>query len=85
MNTSKGIIHAPDGSASTGYMVRGEGQGSEGIAIDATAPFESRQGLVRAHYPCDNVELSKHFSKEDLLKIRGQQSEWSKWLAEIGG
>ena len=85
MNTSKGIIHAPDGSASTGYMVRGEGQGSEGIAIDATAPFESRQGLVRAHYPCDNVELSKHFSKEDLLKIRGQQSEWAKWLAEIGG
>jgi len=85
MNTRSGIIHAPVGSASTGYMVRGEGEGAEGIAFDATSPFEARQSLVRAHYPSDSVDLSRHFSREDIARIRAQQSEWARWLAEIGG
>jgi 4-hydroxy-3-polyprenylbenzoate decarboxylase len=91
LNTRTGIVRAPAGAAATGYVLAdwaaraGETEGGEGIAVDATSPFDGRASFRRAHYPSDSVDLSRHFSGEQLAKIRAQQSEWARYLAEIGG
>ena len=89
-NTQTGFNKAPPGSAAVGYILSeyaartGTG-GGEGIAIDATAPYAARPGFKRAHYPSDTVDVSKWFSEKEIAAIRAKQSEYARFLADIGG
>jgi len=89
-NTQTGFNKAPPGSAAVGYVLaeyagRTGSGGSEGIAIDATAPYAARGSFKRAHYPSDTVDVSRWFSKEEITAIRAKQSDYAKFLADIGG
>ena len=55
------------------------------LAIDATAPLSAKELAVRAHYPSDQIDLARWFSKEQLAAVRARQSEYARLLARIGG
>ena len=56
-----------------------------GLAIDATAPLSAKDLAVRAHYPSDQIDLAKWFSKEQIAAVKARQSEYARLLARIGG
>jgi 3-polyprenyl-4-hydroxybenzoate decarboxylase len=47
---------------------------------DATIPFAHKSVLIRALYP--KVNLEKWFTKEEIEKVRAQQSEYARFLAD---
>ncbi len=55
-----------------------------GVGIDATVPLAAKHHFERAHYPVDKVDLSRWFSKADLVKARSQQMEYGKVLGLNG-
>jgi len=89
-NTQTGFNKAPPGAAAVGYILSeyaartGTG-GSEGIAIDATAPYAARISFKRAHYPSDTCDMSRWFSESEIATIRAKQTEYAQFLADIGG
>ena len=90
MNAQTGISKAPAGAVAVGYALtehsaRSGAGGGEGIAIDATAPYDARTTFKRAHYPSDTIDLSKWLSPEEISTIRMQQLEYARLLADIGG
>lgn len=90
LHTGNGIVRAPEGSPALGYIIsdyaRESGTGGgEGIAVDATAPYEARESFGRAHYPSDTVKLEKWLKPEDIARIRAKQLEYARLLAEKGG
>lgn len=89
-NTQTGFNKAPAGAAAVGYVLseyaaRTGAGGSEGIAIDATAPYAARGSFQRAHYPSDTVDIGKWFSDGEIAAIRTKQSDYARFLADIGG
>ncbi|RJQ38121.1 MAG: UbiD family decarboxylase [Dehalococcoidia bacterium] len=89
-NTQTGFNKAPPGSAAVGYVLneyaaRTGAGGGEGIAIDATAPYAARPSFQRAHYPSDTVDVSKWLTQEEIAAIRTMQSDYARFLADIGG
>lgn len=90
VNTQTGFYKAPPGAASVGYILgeyaaRTGAGGGEGIAIDATAPYAARPGFKRAHYPSDTVDMGKWFSESEIAAIGAAQTEYARFLADIGG
>ncbi len=55
-----------------------------GIGFDATVPFDARWGMERAHYPVDEVDLSKFLSSQQMASIRAMQSDYARILASTG-
>ena len=55
-----------------------------GIGIDATVPLQAREQFQRAHYSVDTVDFKKWFSDEDMTKMKSRQSEYVRFLGEIG-
>jgi len=90
-NTQTGILKAPSGTPAVGYALAeytaasGSSGGGEGVAIDTTAPFSARTTFKRAHYPSDRIDLSKWLGDEEIARIRLEQGEYARLLAEIGG
>lgn len=89
-NTQTGFNKAPPGAAAVGYVLseyaaRTGAGGSEGIAIDTTAPYAARTSFKRAHYPSDTIDAGKWFSEVDIAAIRAKQTEYARFLADIGG
>ena len=89
-NTQTGLHKAPPGAAAVGYALNeyaartGSG-GSEGMTIDATAPYAARSSFKRAHYPSDTIDMSKWLSEAEIAAIRAGQMEYARFLADIGG
>jgi 4-hydroxy-3-polyprenylbenzoate decarboxylase len=89
-NTQTGLHKAPVGAAAVGYALneyaaRTGCGGSEGMTIDATAPYAARSSFKRAHYPSDTIDVSKWLSEAEIAAIRARQSEYAQFLADIGG
>ncbi len=55
-----------------------------GIGIDATVPLMARDHFQRPRYAVDKVDMHKWFTEEELQKIRQNQSEYIRFLAETG-
>ena len=90
MHNTDGIQRARDGYPSLGYILqeyaRASGYGgSEGVGLDATAPFNARPTFKRAHYPSDQVDLSKWFSEAQIADIQARQSDYARLMAQLGG
>lgn len=57
---------------------------SGGIAIDATVPFGFQEIFERPQYPMKRIDPKKWFSEQELNKVRFEQTEYARWLAETG-
>ncbi len=55
-----------------------------GMGFDATVPFDARWGMQRAHYPVDEVDLSKFLSAQQWAAVRAMQSDYARILAATG-
>jgi 4-hydroxy-3-polyprenylbenzoate decarboxylase len=55
-----------------------------GIGIDATVPLNSKEHFLRGRYAVDQVDFSKWLSREEQERIRANQSEYYRWLGEVG-
>ncbi|MFC1972138.1 UbiD family decarboxylase domain-containing protein [Chloroflexota bacterium] len=67
-------------------MQRDQESWSEGgMVIDATVPFRAKTKFPRSHYPVERVELKKWFTAKEIASVKAQQSEYARFLAEIGG
>lgn len=56
-----------------------------GLALDATVPYDAREGFERGRYPVEEVDLKRFFSQEQLAAIRSQQSDYARLWARRGG
>lgn len=56
-----------------------------GLVIDATMRFAAKGRFERAHYPVDKIDLSRWFTKAELNKAVGLQSDYARVIARIGG
>ena len=54
--------------------------GAGKIGFDATVPFENKFMFYRGKHP--EVNLEKWFSKEQINKVRAQQNEYARFLAD---
>jgi len=57
---------------------------SGGIGIDATVPFEFKEIFDRPQYPMKKIDAKKWFSQQALDKVRFEQTEYARWLADTG-
>ncbi|MEE8472187.1 MAG: UbiD family decarboxylase [Dehalococcoidia bacterium] len=55
-----------------------------GIGIDATVPLNSWEHFQRGRYMVDEVDFTKWLSQEEMDKIRAGQTEYYRWLGEVG-
>ena len=82
VDPNKDVMMIPPGTRVAG--IRGEARGPTSPAwrmgIDATAPFEQKREYFRGEYP--RVDLERWLTREEIAKVRAQQSEYAKVLAE---
>lgn len=50
------------------------------IGFDATVPFENKFKFARKQHP--QVDLEKWFTKQEVEKVRAQQNEYARFIAE---
>ncbi|MFC2020002.1 UbiD family decarboxylase domain-containing protein [Chloroflexota bacterium] len=67
-----------------GSRAQGGGFGG-GIAIDATVPFDQKEGAQRFHYPVENIDLTRWFTQQQIDAIKAGQREYAQLLAKKGG
>lgn len=85
------IVRGPRGSIGQALMPserhgeRGWGGFEGGVGIDATIPFVHKSSFQRAKYPVYKVDLKKWFPEEEISKVKANQSEYARFLAESGG
>jgi 3-polyprenyl-4-hydroxybenzoate decarboxylase and related decarboxylases len=84
-----GIIRGAYGSRGIPAMpaekkISGVGGFEGGIGLDCTAPWNDRWRFERPHHPSDQVNLKKWFTEEQINRIRSQQCDYAKVLAEHG-
>lgn len=69
-------------------MAAGEGRQVSvfegGLGIDATVPMAAREQFTRPRYAVSKIDLRKWLSEEDIKAIRGEQSEYFRYLGETG-
>lgn len=83
VNPKENVMMIPPGTRAAG--IRGESMGPASpvwrMGIDATAPFEQKREYFRGEYPA--VDLEKWLTREQIAKIRAEQSEYAKVLAKL--
>ncbi len=91
VNPASDIICGASGSRGQAFQpserITSQGQVSVfqgGMGIDATVPFQAKGDFQRARYAVDKVDFSKWFTKEEMRKMRAQQSEYIRFLGETG-
>ncbi len=91
-NYESGLIKAARGALGVSMLPaadasRAKGGAYEvgGLAIDATTPLGARDLFSRAHYPSDQIDLTRWFTPEQIAKVRAGQRDYARLLARTGG
>ncbi len=70
-------------------LVAGGGAGAVsayegGLGIDATVPFSEKARFTRAKFAVDKLDFKKWFTEKGIGEMKSQQSDYFKWLGEVG-
>jgi 4-hydroxy-3-polyprenylbenzoate decarboxylase len=91
-NFETGLIKAAAGAMSVSMLpaadasqASGGGYQTGGLAIDATTPLSAQALFERAHYPSDQIDLTKWFSPEQIAQVKARQGAYARLLASTGG
>jgi UbiD family decarboxylase len=83
VNPKESVMMIPPGTRAAG--ISGESKGPSApvwrMGIDATVPFDQKREYFRGEYPA--VDLEKWLTREQITKIRAEQSEYAKVLAKL--